>query len=246
MKELTPRRPARARAGRVGLMGVAAGGVALLGLVGLQAGVDVALAAVLAGLVGAFICLDRWSELRTLAEIGTVPVGRLATPASVVPATMTADAVLRLLAGAPATHHHLVATSDGWQVVASGVLLDHALADRGPIEVHHLGRRARHVAPTTPVDRLPRPPAEGELWVVHDGRPPTVLTRELLDRSEAPVVEADPVARAIADRVTASAATTATAGDRQGEDTTTPAPATPTKVDLTAPDQVPTDPPVPA
>ena len=71
-------------------------------------------------------------------------------------------------------------------------------------------------------------------------------SRELLDRSEAPVVEADPVARAIADRVTASAATTATAGDRQGEDTTTPAPATPTKVDLTAPDQVPTDPPVPA
>lgn len=176
MRHVRPTSPAARRARRCtagGLLSLAVtvGGIAL-------AATDRpwGLAIALPCLVVAAALLAHNVDLATIAAVGDVPVAALAVPASVLAARMTPADVLRRLAADPEVHHHLVAGPDGWRSVASSLLMDHALAGAGAIPVAELGRPTRHVAPTTPVDRLPRPPLDGELWVVGERRPPVVLT----------------------------------------------------------------------
>lgn len=176
MRHVRPTSPAARRARRC-TTGAVLSLVATVGGLGLAATDRTwALAVALPCLVAAAALLTHNVDLSELAAVGDVPVGALAVPASVLPARMTPSEVLHRLAAAPDVDHHLVAGPEGWRSVASTLLMDHALAGTGTVPVVELGRPARHVAPTTPVDRLPRPPLDGELWVVGERRPPVVLT----------------------------------------------------------------------
>lgn len=182
MRPITARQPAASRSAAAARLAAVAGLVVLVGLgllvMGMSAGFFVALSALLAFL----LLMRRHLDTADLAAIGDRPVLEVAERTPSLTGDLSGQALMNHLADHPDAHHWLVASPHGWLVASTSLLMDTALTTRGTIEIHHLGRRVRHVDGSLAIDRLPRMPLRDEVWMVEGPAIPRLLTREdLLD-----------------------------------------------------------------
>lgn len=175
-----PSPPASRRARRAAATAIGAGVVSVILLAVVSRGSTDAAIAMLVSLGTVFLAMTRYLAMTELSDVGDVPVGAVALPASVLPGSMTSRDVLSQLAQRPGVDHHLVRHGAHWRVVSSSTLIQQALVTDGVIDTAELGRPAGRVEPSISVDRLPRPPFAGELVVVGDARPPRIFCRDSL------------------------------------------------------------------